>query len=289
MIMLKEINGMTELNGKCFTVEFISPSELNLDCDTTSYGDYKHGGIAVQKKLAKNIDFKSLEDELKSPDILVADYVKYDSTMLNFISVISVYKFLENSNRKPVLNSADDCRQLLQIAEEFNETLKDKVPDLASKLHMNALKSTEHQFAPLCAAVGGMAAQEVLKSVTGKFSPLRQWLLLEASDFIGSENTFSVDLVNRYLPLQSCIGEDLAQKLANTKLFMVGCGAIGCEMLKNFALLGIGTGSKGEIRITDNDLIEKSNLNRQFLFRAHHIQVIMFVRNEKEFYGSLKL
>eukprot|EP00112_Aurelia_sp_Birch-Aquarium-sp1_P005015 Seg1569.5 transcript_id=Seg1569.5/GoldUCD/mRNA.D3Y31 product="Ubiquitin-like modifier-activating enzyme 6" protein_id=Seg1569.5/GoldUCD/D3Y31 len=272
VIMLKEINGMTELNGKYFTVEFISPSAISIDCDTTSYTDYTHGGIAIQKKLAKNIDFKSLEHELKSPDILIADYIKYDSTILNFIGIISVYKFLENNNRKPVLNSDDDYNQLVRIAEDFNETLEKKVPDLTSKLHTGALKCTEHQFAPLCAAVGGIAAQEVLKSVTGKFSPLRQWLLLEASDLIGAENKFSIDPVTRYLPLQSCIGEELAQKLANTKLFMVGCGAIGCEMLKNFALLGIGSGSKGEIRITDNDLIEKSNLNRQFLFRAHHIQ-----------------
>ena len=29
-----------------------------------------------------------------------------------------------------------------------------------------------------------------------------------------------------------------------------------------------------QMTITDNDLIEKSNLNRQFLFRPHHIQVI---------------
>ena len=28
-----------------------------------------------------------------------------------------------------------------------------------------------------------------------------------------------------------------------------------------------------QVTITDNDLIEKSNLNRQFLFRPHHIQV----------------
>jgi len=51
----------------------------------------------------------------------------------------------------------------------------------------------------------------------------------------------------------------------------VGCGAIGCEMLKNYALMGIG--SQGLITITDNDLIEKSNLNRQFLFRPQHIRV----------------
>ncbi len=41
-------------------------------------------------------------------------------------------------------------------------------------------------------------------------------------------------------------------------------------MLKNFAMLGVG--AKGKIKVTDNDLIEKSNLNRQFLFRPKDIQ-----------------
>ena len=45
-------------------------------------------------------------------------------------------------------------------------------------------------------------------------------------------------------------------------------------MLKGYAMLGVGQGSRGgHIVITDNDTIEKSNLNRQFLFRPHHIQV----------------
>uniref|UniRef100_A0A8C3LWI3 E1 ubiquitin-activating enzyme n=1 Tax=Chrysolophus pictus TaxID=9089 RepID=A0A8C3LWI3_CHRPC len=78
---------------------------------------------------------------------------------------------------------------------------------------------------------------------------------------------------NRYDALRACIGESLCQKLHDLNVFLVGCGAIGCEMLKNFALLGVGTGQdKGLVTITDPDLIEKSNLNRQFLFRPHHIQ-----------------
>lgn len=52
---------------------------------------------------------------------------------------------------------------------------------------------------------------------------------------------------------------------------MVGAGAIGCELLKNFAMIGLGAGS-GQITVTDMDLIEKSNLNRQFLFRPHDVQ-----------------
>mgnify|MGYP001806465957 CR=1 FL=1 len=41
---------------------------------------------------------------------------------------------------------------------------------------------------------------------------------------------------------------------------MVGCGAIGCELLKNYSLIGLGI--NGKITITDPDHIENSNLNR---------------------------
>jgi molybdopterin/thiamine biosynthesis adenylyltransferase len=51
---------------------------------------------------------------------------------------------------------------------------------------------------------------------------------------------------------------------------MVGCGAIGCELLKNLAMLSVGT--QGQLTVTDPDHIETSNLNRQFLFREKHIQ-----------------
>lgn len=42
------------------------------------------------------------------------------------------------------------------------------------------------------------------------------------------------------LPLSSLLGTELVNKLRKLRLFMVGCGAIGCELLKNFAMLNIG-------------------------------------------------
>ena len=44
-------------------------------------------------------------------------------------------------------------------------------------------------------------------------------------------------------------------------------------MLKNWALMGLACGPGGGcVHLTDMDTIEKSNLNRQFLFRTADLQ-----------------
>lgn len=53
------------------------------------------------------------------------------------------------------------------------------------------------------------------------------------------------------------------EKLKNACILVVGAGAIGNELIKNLALLGIGS-----ILIVDMDQIEQTNLTRSVLFRA---------------------
>ena len=77
----------------------------------------------------------------------------------------------------------------------------------------------------------------------------------------------------QYTGLELLLGTELFNILSKMKIFMVGAGAIGCELLKNFAMLGIGTETHfGKIYLTDPDVIEVSNLSRQFLFREKHIR-----------------
>jgi ubiquitin-activating enzyme E1 len=85
-------------------------------------------------------------------------------------------------------------------------------------------------------------------------------------------------------------GQAVQEKIGNSRYFIVGAGAIGCEHLKHFAMMGLGGGPKGKVSvfyslsllyslhctqliITDMDTIEKSNLNRQFLFRPNDVTV----------------
>jgi ubiquitin-activating enzyme E1 len=72
---------------------------------------------------------------------------------------------------------------------------------------------------------------------------------------------------SRYDGQIAVFGKIFQENISNHRQFLVGSGAIGCEMLKNWSMIGLASGPKGKIYVTDLDTIEKSNLNRQFLFR----------------------
>lgn len=260
---------MTSLNFKTFKVKYINPYSFSINCDTTKLNDYLHGGVFVKTKVTKTVNFSSLASQLTSPDILLNDLSKLETPVQLLIGLISINKFaIQNgSSFKDISVKVDD---VLKLAEESNALMESKQDKIDSELVKSLIRTCEGKLPPLCASIGGIAAQEVLKAVSGKFSPLKQWLLLDAME-VANDADVTIK-TSRYFSLNKCLKSSLIEKLKCLKLFMVGCGAIGCEMLKNYALLGVSIDPDGLITITDNDLIEKSNLNRQFLFRPWHIQ-----------------
>uniref|UniRef100_A0A8D0L2X1 Ubiquitin-activating enzyme E1 C-terminal domain-containing protein n=1 Tax=Sphenodon punctatus TaxID=8508 RepID=A0A8D0L2X1_SPHPU len=133
-------------------------------------------------------------------------------------------------------------------------------------------------LSPINAVIGAMAAQEVLKAASGKFTPLDQWFYFDAWECL-PEQEHSVPLSeqdcaprgSRYDGQIAVFGADFQERLGQQKYFVVGAGAIGCELLKNFGMIGLAAGKGGRITVTDMDTIERSNLNRQFLFRPQDV------------------
>ncbi|XP_067886540.1 ubiquitin-like modifier-activating enzyme 6 isoform X2 [Heterodontus francisci] len=274
-VTFREINGMTELNESVQQVTVLSAYSFSIG-DTSSLKPYLHGGIAVQLKMPKRFTFENLETQLLNPHCLIVDFSKPETPLQIHTAMLALDKFQEQHQHLPNVGCLQDADELLRLAINVNETLKNKAT-VNQEIVKWLSRSARGSLAPLTAAFGGIVSQEVLKALTGKFSPLHQWLYFDVMEILqGLEDTSSDQFQprgDRYDALRACIGESMCQKLRNLNVFIVGCGAIGCEMLKNFALLGVSTGrERGMMTITDPDLIEKSNLNRQFLFRPHHIQ-----------------
>jgi molybdopterin/thiamine biosynthesis adenylyltransferase len=75
-------------------------------------------------------------------------------------------------------------------------------------------------------------------------------------------DTFRIDDDDRYGRLR-LISWWRQERLAAAKILVVGAGALGNEVLKNLALVGVGT-----TYLIDLDRVEPSNLSRSVLFRA---------------------
>ncbi len=77
-----------------------------------------------------------------------------------------------------------------------------------------------------------------------------------------NKNQFVIDDDDRYSRLR-LIGWWDQDKLSASRVLVVGAGALGNEVLKNLALVGIG-----QIVLIDFDTVNHSNLSRSVLFRA---------------------
>ena len=54
--------------------------------------------------------------------------------------------------------------------------------DTHAKLVRRLALGARGQLSPVCALLGGVVGQEVLKAVSGKFTPIKQWFYYDGSD-----------------------------------------------------------------------------------------------------------
>lgn len=243
--------------------------------DVSEFGTYKGGGIFQQVKMPKFVDFKPLDEQLKKPELMVSDFAKFDRPQQLHIGIQALHKFAEaNKGQLPRPRNESDAQEVLKISNGLASSQEDKV-ELDEKIIKELSYQARGDLNPLATLFGGIVAQEVLKGVSGKFNPVNQWLYFDSLESLPTSVTLSEEsckpLGTRYDGQIAVFGKEYQDKLANTTQFLVGAGAIGCETLKNWAMQGLGIGPNGKIFVTDMDQIEKSNLNRQFLFRTKDV------------------
>lgn len=274
-VTFTEVKGMEGLNNsdpRKVTVK--GPYTFTIG-DVSGLGRYEGGGLFTQVKMPKFIDFQPFEEQLKKPELMVSDFAKFDRPQQLHVGVQALHKFAESHDGQfPRPMNESDAQEVLKIAKNLASSQEEKV-ELDEKIIKELAYQARGDINPLAAYFGGVVAQEVLKAVSGKFNPVQQWLYLDSLESLPKSVTRTEEnckpLGTRYDGQIAVFGKDYQDKIANVTQFLVGAGAIGCETLKNWAMMGLGTGPNGKIYVTDMDQIEKSNLNRQFLFRTKDV------------------
>ncbi|KAJ4413484.1 E1 ubiquitin-activating protein [Gnomoniopsis sp. IMI 355080] len=273
-VTFTEVEGMEGLNGcEPRKIEVKGPYTFSIG-DVSGLGQYKRGGLFQQVKMPKVIQFKSIATALKDPEFVISDFAKFDRPQQLHIGFQALHAFAQSHGRLPKPMNKVDAAALVGAAQAYAKEQGVDV-DIDEKLITELSYQATGDLNPMAAFFGGLTAQEVLKAVSGKFHPVKQWMYFDSLESLPESFKRTEELCapvgSRYDGQIAVFGKEYQEKLSNVKQFLVGAGAIGCEMLKNWAMIGLGTGPNGQITVTDMDSIEKSNLNRQFLFRPKDV------------------
>uniref|UniRef100_A0A8C3F5U3 E1 ubiquitin-activating enzyme n=1 Tax=Chrysemys picta bellii TaxID=8478 RepID=A0A8C3F5U3_CHRPI len=291
-VSFTEVDGMKELNH-CppMEIKVLGPYTFSIG-DTSSFSEYVRGGIVSQVKMPQKISFKPLSVALAEPDFVVTDFGKFEHPAQLHLAFQALHDFQRQHQRLPRPRSEDSGVLCLALGREWARVAR------AGSGAGNLSGSRVGGWAPLSSAAGDLHppgprdprrgvhgawggwpvcpcpdAPPLPQACSGKFMPITQWLYFDALECLPEDSKEALTEEqcrprnSRYDGQIAVFGADLQAKLGQQKYFLVGAGAIGCELLKNFALLGLACGDGGEVTVTDMDTIEKSNLNRQFLFR----------------------
>lgn len=304
-IKLINIKGMDELNtNEIYKAKVSKFSEFEIEINSKNFKDYTYGGFLQAISLPKKMKFKTFEEDLKNPmnnkerEYIYIPYIGRNDIVHSLIfSIYQKEKIFLDSNKKQsyildnellsLLNDENYRKELIESSKQYFNMAKQKEENwiqldektfelmkFDEKMISNLSLYAKKELPPIASFLGGVVAQESIK-LTGKFSPFNQWFEFEfnyLANHIRRKNIETeIQKENyRYKDQIDIFGEDVQKKLNSLNIFLIGAGAIGCEYLKNFSMMGISS-KEGNITLTDFDKIELSNLNRQFLFRENNI------------------
>jgi ubiquitin-activating enzyme E1 len=279
-VQFTEVQGMPEINNtEPIPISVIDGFSFKLkNLDTTNFGKYTREGLVENVKMPKQHKFNSLREALakplaSAPDgcFITPDLAFFDRPGLLHYALQGILKFNDEKGHLPG-NSEEDATAVINYAKEINEGHKSTegawtLDEWSDEIFNNAARYSQASISPVASFFGGVVAQEIVK-YTGKYTPITQWFHMDFFKSLPKTEVNREPTNTRYDDQILVFGREVQEKLHKQKIFMVGAGALGCELIKAFALMGVGCSKEGLVSCTDNDNIEVSNLNRQFLFRS---------------------
>ena len=260
-VKFREVCGMTHLNdGKPRKVKIIYIEQVKLPIKK----NYKSFKDIITNNYNK--------DKIKS---IISD--KYGRNELLYFSFLSIFEYYDKNKSLPNLNNKSQSNEIMEKTKQLLSNIGNKdwfreVQIWDKNIPYNIALWAKAEIAPMCSFLGGVISQEIIK-YTGLYTPIDQMFVFDFFEAVSELDKNVVRILNgtRYDDQIAIFGNDIQNKLSDLNIFLVGAGTLGCEYLKNFALMGLSTNKDKKITVADDDNIRIHNLPNQFLFRKNNL------------------
>ena len=273
-VTFKGIKGIPQLmDGKKRKISFRQNNYFEVEENSSNYDKYEGDGIVEEFKEPINMSYKSLNEMIYKPKF--CEYMFENEKNINLhIALLTIHEYFKIKKELPDKNFSD-YNLFMNLLEKVVESLCDLCKDFNynENLIYFIFTNSVYEISPICGYGGGVVSQEIIKYI-GLYKPINQWFSASFIDILDKSAVYPLktnEIKSRYSHQIAIFGEKTQQNLENLNIFQIGAGAVGCELLKYFSMMGISTNKNSKIIVTDHDRIEKSNLSRQFLFRNNDI------------------
>jgi ubiquitin-activating enzyme E1 len=162
---------------------------------------------------------------------MMTDFAKFDRPALLHAGFRGLAAHVDQSGVIAPGDSASADKVLAATKTFFDGEMSDDHADIIKKLAIGSCAV----LSPMCAAIGGIVGQEVLKSCSGKFTPINGFFYFDATETL-AESLDAADVAprnSRYDSQIAVFGYEAQKALFDLNYFLVGGGAIGCEVRRS--------------------------------------------------------
>ncbi|KAJ9140146.1 hypothetical protein P3X46_030827 [Hevea brasiliensis] len=141
--------------------------------------------IYTKKKLDENNQPTTVECELQYPSFQESISVPWRTLPRRvsklYFAMRVIERFEEAEGRNPGEISIEDLPAVLKLKKEICEAQSMNESHIPNAL-MERLVMGRREFPPVCAIIGGILGQEVIKAISGKGDPLQNFFFFDAMD-----------------------------------------------------------------------------------------------------------
>lgn len=165
-----------------------------------------------------------MRQSISKPEFLLADLAKFANPDTLHVGMLALHQFVKANNKLPGPWNKEDADEFVKISESLKTSADQQLDE---KLLRAVSHTAAGQLAPIAAFLGGFAAQECMKALTGKFTPLKQWYYYDAIEVLPQEPLTAEELDASKLSSKRSaaqvlvLGKSLCQKLENLRVFTV--------------------------------------------------------------------
>lgn len=148
-------------------------------------------GYITQVKKPVTLSFQSYKEALDHPkELMMSDFAKFDRPPMLHLLYKGLHTYMQSHDGKlPNVGSQEDAAELVSICKSLDSTAAedDKIITEENEAKITGLieqfaSGSQAILSPMCAAMGGIVGQEVLKACSGKFTPISGFFHFDASE-----------------------------------------------------------------------------------------------------------